>query len=544
MLFVDRRVRVRPRREARLTVRKAAVAGLLAVVLGGCATAPTPIINGFPAEPGAHGSAVPLADQGGAPPASPPTTRAAAAQTAAARHPGTYAALSRQALATLEGEYYNGAGRWNMCVPLRCFTSNRDWGADSLTYVLYLHWLLTRDRGVAPIMNALATTSPRSHSGLSDVPLWDSIAAAREYQVTGNREALSKAEAYFGYVAGNAPRLFALGACPGVLYQHAGGGGTQLKTLESGANYVKAAVLLYQITHQRSYLAQAENQYQAVRQYFLSPGTSLYTVYLFDNGNSCTQVPAQYYASVNGTMIWDGQALAQITGQSFYLNEATAAAQAVAAYLGDGTGVYADLQAENDIAEPLIEAMYGLATSGQAFARHWLLAAASASAASRNARTGAYGRFFDGPPQAGPVTAWQVNGGLALAQVAAALDPTGRPARPGFWARASFVPDNLALSGSPVSFSFTGRAVAIIGTIGEVCCTDGHAQVFIDGTQTFDQTGIWQNKSSSDRSLPDSVLFAWRWPRSGRHTIEIGPAAANAKQGGAFFHMTGYDVVR
>jgi hypothetical protein len=86
--------------------------------------------------------------------------------------------------------------------------------------------------------------------------------------------------------------------------------------------------------------------------------------------------------------------------------------------------------------------------------------------------------------------------------------------------------------------------VAIVGTIGEQCCSDGHAQVFIDGAQTFDQTGIWQNKSSSGRSLPDSVLFAWRWRRPGRHTIEIGPAAANAKQGGSFFHMTGYYVVR
>jgi len=142
------------------------------------------------------------------------------------------------------------------------------------------------------------------------------------------------------------------------------------------------------------------------------------------------------------------------------------------------------------------------------------------------------------------VTAWQGSGGLALAQVAAALDPQGRPTDPRFWAGASFVRNNLAMSNSPVSFSFTGRAVAIIGTIGEHCCTDGHAQVFIDGTQTFDQTGIWQNKSSSGRPLPDSVLFAWRWPRPGQHTIEIGPAAANAKQGGSFFHMTGYYVVR
>jgi hypothetical protein len=516
--------------------RRAPIAGFLALILCGCAAPPTPVINGFPARPGMHHAAAAESGYLAAP------ARPGAAAAAATAAPGTYAALARRALVTLEREYYTGAGRWNMCVPLRCSAGNRDWGADSLTYVLYLHWLLTRDRAVAPLMNALAATSPSAHSGVSDVPLWDSIAAAREYQITGSPDALRKAETSFATVAGT--QQYALGACPGILYQHSRGGSTRLKTLETDANYVKAAVLLYQITHRREYLAQAQQHYQAARQYYLSPGTSLYTVYVFDNGTSCTQVPAQYFGSVNGLMIWNGYALAQVTGQRSYLAEAVRTARDVAAHLGDATGVYADLQAENDVTEPLIESMYLLAAHGQGFARHWLLAAASAAAASRNARTGAYGRFFDGPPDPAPVTAWQSSGGLALAQVAAALDPAGRPADPGFWAGASFVRDNLGMSRSPVSFRFTGRAVAIIGTIGEDCCSDGHARVFIDGAQTFDQTGIWQNKSSSGRPLPDSVLFAWRWPRPGQHTIEVGPAAANAKQGGSFFHMTGYYVVR
>lgn len=532
--------RARPRGLARWLARWAPAAGFLAFALCGCSVPPTPVINGFPADPDGGQAAVQGPGQLAAPGATP---AAPAALGGAAGGPLTYASLGRRALATLEREYYNGAGEWNLCVPLRCSAGNRDWGADSLTYVLYLHWLLTGDPAVAPIMNALTATSPGSHSGVSDVPLWDSIAAAREYQVTRNPQALRKAESYFGSVADNV-QLYGAGACPGIFYQHTHGGSTQLKTLESDANYIKAAVLLYQITHQRSYLTQAEDHYQAVRQYYLDPGTSLYTVYVFDNGASCTQVPAQYFGSVNGIMIWNGYTLAQITGQSGYLTEALGTAQAVAADLGDGTGVYTDLQAENDIGEPLIEAMYLLAAHGQSFARRWLLDAASASAGDVTARTGAYGRFFDGPPQPAPVTAWQVNGGLALAQVAAALDPRGRPADPGFWAGAPFVPENLAMTSSPVSFSFTGRAVAIIGTIGEDCCSDGHAQVFVDGTQTFDQTGIWQNKSSSGVSLPDSVLFAWRWPTAGRHTIEIEPAVPNAKQGTSFFHMTGYYVVR
>lgn len=530
------RPRALSRRHARRLAHRPLAAGVLALILCGCSVAPTPAINGFPAQPAAAGA---VAGQRAAPGA---VTNRPAARDPATPAAATYAALGRRALATLEREYYNGAGDWNICVPLRCYPSNRDWGADSLTYALYLHWLITGDHAVAPIMNALTGTSPTTHSGVSDVPLWDSVAASREYQTTGNPAALRKAELFFGYVAGS--HQFAAGACPSILYQHEQGGSTQLKTLESDANYIKAAVLLYQITHQRGYLAQAEQHYQAVRQYYLSPGNSLYTVYVFDDGTSCTQVPAQYFGSVNGLMIWNGYALAQVTGQQSYLAEAIATAHDVAAHLGDGTGVYADLQAENDITEPLIESMYLLATHGQGFARRWLLAAASASAASRNARTGSFGRFFDGPPVAAPVTAWQGSGGLALAGAAAALDPRGRPADPGFWSGASFVPDNLALSGSPVSFSFTGRAVAIIGTIGEHCCFDGHAQVYIDGTQTFDQTGIWQNKSSSGQPLPGSVLFAWRWPRPGRHTIEIGPAAANAKQGRSFFHMIGYYVVR
>ena len=461
-------------------------------------------------------------------------------------HGPTYAQLARRALVTLERDYYDGAGAWHMCVPVRCYTTNEDWGADSLTYTLYLHWLLTRDRRVVPVMNALTATAPSSHAGgWSDVPMWDSIAAAREYQVTGNSAALRKAILAFRYVADAGRRLFALGACARIFYQQPGGGYNKLKTLETGSNYIKAALLLYQITHQHSYLAQAEAQYQAVRADFLSPDVPLYTVYVFDTGSLCLPVPARYFGSANGNMIWAGYTLAAVTGNSAYRSEAIATAKAVAAHLGDATGVYADLQAENDVAEPLIEAMYDLATSGhQEFARRWLLAAANASA-SDIARTGAYGRFFDGPPPQAPVTAWQANGGLALALVAAALDPGGRPADPRFWAGARLVAMELRLgSGRPVRFTFTGRAVAIIGTVGEQCCESGHARVFIDGRPAFDQTGIWQNKSSAGLPLPRSVLFAWRWPRPGRHTIQISPGYPNGKEGTSFFHMTGYYLVR
>ena len=64
-----------------------------------------------------------------------------------------------------------------------------------------------------------------------------------------------------------------------------------------------------------------------------------------------------------------------------------------------------------------------------------------------------------------------------------------------------------------------------------------HARVFIDGRETFDGTGIWQNKSSSGRKIPNTVLFAWRWPKPGKHTISFKPGTPNAKEGGTFLHL-------
>jgi hypothetical protein len=235
-------------------------------------------------------------------------------------------------------------------VPHICGTGDVDWGVDSLTYALYFHWSLTHDRGVRTIMNALDRTAVSYSPAVgtsSDVPVWDAVADVREYQVARDVEAVAKAEAAFRFVADGRSR-FALGACPAVDYQLPGGGAGKLKTLETGSNYTKAALLLYQVTRFPGYLRDAEKEYAAARRYFLSPGAPLYTVYVFDNGSACT----------------------------------------------------------------------------------------------------------------------------------------------------------------------------------------------------YDRTGIWQDKSSSGRSLPDSVLFAWRWPTPGRHTIQIRPGVPNAKEGGSFFHMTGYEVMR
>ncbi|MGP6190371.1 MAG: hypothetical protein ACLPSH_09895 [Vulcanimicrobiaceae bacterium] len=456
----------------------------------------------------------------------------------------TFALAAESAAATLEQRFYTGRGMWRHRVPeVGCSRGNVDWGDDSLTYALALRWKTTADPSVPPILRALGSTA-RSYRTCelatcrewSDVPLWDSVADVLEYQIGAEAGALAKAKAAFALV--DASNAYALGACPRVDYQQPGGGTTELKTLETDANYVRAALALFAATRRPTYLIKAVRKYAAVRAYFLDPHVPLYTVYLFDDGNACAQLPHRFFASVNGSMILSGLALARATGDAAYRTQALATARMVAAKLSDPSGVYADLQAENDVSEPLVEAMYDVAAvQHQAFARRWLTTAARA----RSAFTGAVpGRFFDGPDPRAPVTEWQANGALALAFAAAALEP-GATLLPSAWAKASYVEHDL--SRLPATLAFRGSAIALLGTLGERCCESGHARVFVDATETFDRTGIWQNKSSSGKSFPHTVLFVWRWPSSGRHTLRFEPGRPNPKEGASFLHLTGYEFV-
>jgi hypothetical protein len=459
--------------------------------------------------------------------------------------PRTYADYGDQAVATLQGSLYTGSGTWYACSS-GCGANNLDWGDDSLTYALYLRWSITGDPSLAPVFAGLTATAASdgpcrgSGCGASDVPEWDAIADEREFEVTGDPRALDLATQ--AYASVRESDAFALGACPTIRYQVAFGGGDGLKTLETDSNAIKAALLLWRATGSRRYLDDAQSTYAAVRQYFLDPTRPLYTVYVFDDGKTCAQLPGRFFASANGNMIWNGAALASATGVQQYRVDAIQTAMAIQS-LADARGVFTDLQAENDVVEPLVEAFYALAVDeGVNFARTWILM--NAQAAITNARTadGFYGRFFDGPPPVAPVTAWQTNGGLALAIAAAALAPTDGVLPDAGWSTGRAVERDI--TALPSTLSLTGSGVALYGTLGEVCCEPGHASVAIDGVETVDQTGIWQNKSSASRAFPNAVLFAWRWPSSGPHTLQFGPSTTNPKEGGPFLHIQRYLVLQ
>jgi hypothetical protein len=469
-----------------------------------------------------------------------------------AHEPLSMRALGNDAARALTTRWYDRAGRWRTCLDAGCGATNTDWGSDSLTGVLYERWITTHDAGLVPVFRALLETEPRYGgcrrprcTSWSDVPMWDAVAAMRTYDVTQDQRALDRAEAAYRHVARS--DVFARGACPEIEYQrpHAESGG--LKTAETDANATLAAALLAEsiphtdIARRARYHDDAQRRYDAVRARYYDRKARLYTVYVFDDGKTCRPLPHRFFASVNGAMIEAGLSLYALTGIPRYAEEARATAHAIGA-LDDGRGIFTDLQAENDVVEPLVLAMLMLARDGDAFARDWIVRNAAAAAHARRADDGAYGRFFDGPPPSGTATAWQANGALAVEIAAAALAPDARPEADDPWARAQT--RDVALTALPATLRFTGSGVALYGTLGERCCELGRARVLIDGRETFDRTGIWQNKSSAGRALRNTVLFAWRWRTSGPHELRFEPDAPNAKEGGAFLDVRRVAILR
>lgn len=453
----------------------------------------------------------------------------------APHRPMDYAIAGNQAAATLMRVFYAGTGLWRNCNRRICQANDSDWGADSATYTLYLRWSTSHNPAIRHVAQALASSAPsypkRCTSPAcpqwSDTAEWDAVATMREYDISKNATALAKAEAAYHFVERST--VFARGACPAIRYQrpnHAGG----VKTLETDANAIKAALLIYQATRARNYLAAAVKRYAAVRRYYLDPRFPLYTVHVIDNGRRCVQVAHRFSASVNGDMIENGILLSRMTGVKEYDREAIATAKAIDAYLSDSRGIFTDLQGENDVVEPLVEAMYDLASSGhQWFARAWILRNASAALSAR-APDGTFERFFDGPSEA-QSSVWQCNGGLALEIAAGALAPKSALRSGDAWNQGRYV--GSAITKLPTTIAFDGSGIALIGVMGRMW-EASHVQVWIDGKPTFDRTGLWQNKSLPD-GRDTSILFAWRWPHAGEHTITLRGDAP-----GAYLHLNTY----
>jgi hypothetical protein len=275
-------------------------------------------------------------------------------------------------------------------------------------------------------------------------------------------------------------------------------------------------------------------------------------------------------------MIWSGWQLSQMVtdpdARAQYQTEALATAQAVVNYLSDGNGIYEDLEAGNDTGEPLVEAFFVLATdpnNPQAFAKNWILT--NARQLLPNVRTdGTYGRLFGGPPvsrQNSATDLLSTAGGFALVIAAAAIAPNdGSYVAASTWQNATYTdatgtPQGAFMNNAspastwPVTFTFTGHGIAITGTRGENSedsnnSFQGHAEVYVDGIQTVNDTGIWQsfgcpNSKPSD-VFKNDVLFTWQWPSdtpATQHTIQIYPGIYNPKEGGAFFHAAGYYIL-
>ncbi len=439
----------------------------------------------------------------------------------------TFKEAGFHAIQDLVAAFYAGDGKWRSCDRSGCSTSNSDWGDDAATYTLYLRWMETHDSQIGGLMSQLAAASP--HYGApcqngpcpnwSDTPAWDAVADMREYQVLHDPQTLANAEAALAYVQQSG--AFLRGACAEIPYQHPPQDRNHVKTLETTANAVKADLLVYETTHNDAYLRAAQSGYDAARRYFLDSQLPLYTVHVADNGQACMQVPHRFFASVNGDMIWNGVELWRLTGERHFADEAIATAQAVDTNLSDDRGIFANVQGENDVAEPLVEAMLDLAQREHlSFARDWLLRNASAALSARSS-DGSFSRFFDGPPQR-TTSIWETNGGASLEVAAAAIAPNESAPTSGEWNPGSDV--SVDVRSVPTTIIVDGAGVALVGTMSPLC-EHGHVRVLVDGVETTDQTGLWQNPSMP--SGP-SVLFAWRWSEPGHHTITLEPGDSGA----------------
>ncbi len=432
-----------------------------------------------------------------------------------------------QAVQSLLADYYAGAGEWRECDAPGCRTANSDWGTDAATDALYLRWSDTRDPRLRSIMAELIPTSRRFPAPCtsrpcgywSDTPAWDAVTLMRVFEVTGDPRALTRARAAYRFVRESA--VFFAGACPSIPYQKAAPSQSHVKTLETLANEVKAALLLYRATGASAYLDQARSGYASAREYFLSDSSALYTIHVSDDGAACRTTPQRYFASVNGLMIWNGTELARDLHDPEYLDDALATAHAVDRQLSDPAGIFADTGGENDVVEPLVEAMERLAQDdGSAFAREWIVRNAQAALGARGA-DGNFARFFDGPSQR-TASIWESNGGFAVEIAAAALEPNTDAPTSRSWSGARV--DVAPIRSLPVTMSVSGSALALVGEMG-ADCEAHHIHVFVDGSEINDHAGLWQNPT-----MPEDhpVFFAWRWSTPGVHTITLRSDGANA----------------
>ena len=90
-----------------------------------------------------------------------------------------------------------------------CSATKQDWGADSLTYALYLRWQTAHDASIPPVMAALTAAAPGmpARAPAPSLRLVERRArmgrdrrGARVRRSTGDADALAKAEAAFAFV--------------------------------------------------------------------------------------------------------------------------------------------------------------------------------------------------------------------------------------------------------------------------------------------------------------------------------------------------------
>ncbi len=176
---------------------------------------------------------------------------------------------------TLLRVFYAGHGTWRDCD--RTMTASRAIGAQTrLPGALYLRWNATHNQHIRTVMRQLLESTPRYPAACQAAPCsaWSDTAAW-----DAGRSCAKGRSAAIGERPSRVPcrlcafplRRAALPEAPAgtFRYQAPQPSGLRAKTLETGANAIKAWLLLYQTTREKRYLDEAVRLYHIVRIHLL-----------------------------------------------------------------------------------------------------------------------------------------------------------------------------------------------------------------------------------------------------------------------------------
>ncbi|MHB8221099.1 MAG: glycoside hydrolase family 76 protein, partial [Acidimicrobiales bacterium] len=216
--------------------------------------------------------------------------------------------------------------------------------ADDMTGLLHyqdIHEVAPTGAAQPPAFQS-AVPSPLGIGGYTyyDDNAWVALDLLHAYRQTGNASYLSQAEGVFTFLESGWSSTSS-GPCPGGIYWIDSSTGRSRNTVSNGPS-AEAAVELYQLTGNATYLTWAKKIYQWVRGCLVN-ASGMYYDHVEPDGT----VTRTLWSYNQGTMMGAGVLLYQATGSVTYLDQALQTARASVSYYGNGTSTSQPLYSQD-----------------------------------------------------------------------------------------------------------------------------------------------------------------------------------------------------